>query len=347
MAGGASVLGAVRRRLASREGWPSGLTVLTGPDVYHLDAAQAALLEALVPAGEEAFVLTSFGDDPVGAGEVVGAARSMGMFAPRRVVLVRDLGAIALDSEARVEGACAAFAAYEESPPPGSHLLVRAPKLDTRRRFHKVLASARETLVFEPSNAADLEAAILAMAAERGIALTAEAAGLLTETCLDPRSGEADLYRARGEIDKLQSWLGPGSGRSPVDAATLGPLLAAGAGGTSFRVVDAVAARDGARAQRLARDLLDEGENPLMFLGALAWRGRALLQAKAMLAARVPERTVQQATRLWKLDVLRRWRLEELLAFPAALLQADRALKTGGEPRAVVQRLLAALTEAP
>jgi DNA polymerase III delta subunit len=110
-------------------------------------------------------------------------------------------------------------------------------------------------------------------------------------------------------------------------------------------VADAVAARDGETAQRLARQLLDEGENPLMFLGALAWRLRALLQAKAMLAARVPERAVQQATRLWSLEAVRRFRLEDLLGFPAALLEADRALKTGGEPRAVLQRLLSRLTE--
>ena len=70
-----------------------------------------------------------------------------------------------------------------------------------------------------------------------------------------------------------------------------------------------------------------------------------MLQAKAMLAARVPERAVQQATRLWSLESLRRFRLEELLGFPAALLEADRSLKTGGEPRAVVQRLLSRLTE--
>jgi DNA polymerase III delta subunit len=342
------VLAAVRRRLCSPEGWPPGLTVLTGPDLYHLDAAQRELLHWLVSPQEEAFVLTTFGEEPVGAGDVVAAARSLGMFAPRRVVLLRDVVALTLDSDARIEAACAAFAAYDDSPPPGSHLLVRAPKLDVRRRFHKLLASAKGALVFDPTGALDLEAGIQEMAAERGIPLTAEAASLLTELCLDPRSGEGDLYRARAELDKLRNWLGPKGARvaaGPVDAQTLAPLLAAGPGGTSFQVVDAVAARDGARAQRLARELLDEGGSPLMFLGALAWRGRALLQAKAMLAARAPERAVQQATRLWNLEVLRRWRLEELLAFPAALLQADRALKTGGEPRAVVQRLLATLTE--
>jgi DNA polymerase III delta subunit len=266
------------------------------------------------------------------------------MFAPRRVVLLRDLGALVLDTEARIEGACAAFAAYDASPPPGSHLLVRAPRLDARRRLHKLLAGARGALLFDPTSAGDLAAALADMARERGLTLTPEAAGLLLEACLDPRSGEGDLYRAATELDKLRSWLGEES-RAPVDAGALAPLLAGAAAGSSFVVADAVAARDEATAQRLARELLDRGENPLAFLGALAWRGRSLLHAKAMLQAHAPERAVQQASRLWNLEVLRRWRLDELLRFPSALLAADRALKTGGEPRATVQRLLSALTE--
>lgn len=338
MPAGLRVLQGVRRRLAGG-GWPPGLTVLTGGDLYHLDAGLRALLDALVPSGEDAFVLTTFGDEAVAAGEIVGAARSMGMFAPRRVVLLRDLAAVALDGEARIEAACAAFSTYAASPPPGSHLLVRAPKLDVRRKFHKLLAQAEGVLVFEPPEGADLPAAVAAMAGERGIRLTAEAAALLAEL-----SADGDLYRAATELDKLRSFLGEEGAERPVDAATLAPLLAGGPGGTSFQVADAVLARDGAAAQRLARQLLDEGENPLMFLGALAWRLRGLLQAKAMLASRVPERAVQQATRLWSLEPARRFRLEELLRFPGALLEADRALKTGGEPRAVMQRLIHLLT---
>ena len=77
MPSGLKVLQGVRRRLAAAGGWPAGLTVLTGADLYHLDAAQRALHQALVPAGEGAFVLTTFGDEPVAAGEIVAAARSM------------------------------------------------------------------------------------------------------------------------------------------------------------------------------------------------------------------------------------------------------------------------------
>src|SRR5262245_28376655 len=159
------------------------------------------------------------------------------MFAPRRVVLLRDVAAVALDTDARVEGACGAFSDYAASPPPGSHLLVRAPKLDTRRKFHKLLAQAEGTLLFDPPEGADLPEAVAAMAKERGIRLTADAAVLLAELC-----AEGDLYRAGTELDKLGSWLGADAPAKPVDAATLAPLLAGGPGGSSFQVADAVVA---------------------------------------------------------------------------------------------------------
>jgi DNA polymerase-3 subunit delta len=339
---GRAVLADVRRRLAG-DGWPPGLTVLTGPDAFHLDAAQRDLLAALVPAEDAAFALTVFGDEPVSGPEVVDAARSLGMFAPRRVVLVRDVAAIALGRESEVESACEAFAAYDASPPPGSHILVRAPRLDVRRRFHKVLAAARHALVFEPSPET-FAADVAEMAAARGLSLTREAVEILGALCVDPRSGESDLYRAQGELDKLAAWTAGSPGRS-VDGAAVAQLATGGGGPTAFEVVDAVAARDGAWAQRAAREMIDRGEHPLPLLGLLAWRCRGLLQAKAMLAARVPEQAVKQATRVFRLDVLRVWRMDELLAAPAALLRADRLLKSGGEPRAVMQGLIAELTE--
>ena len=36
-------------------GWPAGLTVLTGDDLYHLDRSQRLLLDGLVPEGSSDF----------------------------------------------------------------------------------------------------------------------------------------------------------------------------------------------------------------------------------------------------------------------------------------------------
>ena len=127
--------GAALRAFAAdvAKGWPAGLTVLTGDDAYHLDRAQKVLLDHLVPGGDP-FALSIVGDEPVGTGALVGAARSLGMFAPRRVVLLRDVSMLEGDAEPLSE--------YSAKPPAASWIVVRAPKLDRKRKLHKALAEA-------------------------------------------------------------------------------------------------------------------------------------------------------------------------------------------------------------
>ena len=66
---------------------------------------------------------------------VVTAVRSVGMFSPRRVVLVKDV--TALDGDPDV------LKSYAKSPPPESYLLVRAPTLDKRRKLHNCRRCSR------------------------------------------------------------------------------------------------------------------------------------------------------------------------------------------------------------
>ena len=68
----------VQRKAAA--GWPPGLVVLSGDSAFHIDAAQRAILEALVPAAAGEYGLTVYGDEGVAIGTVVAACRSMGMF---------------------------------------------------------------------------------------------------------------------------------------------------------------------------------------------------------------------------------------------------------------------------
>ena len=86
---GAAVLGDLRKSLAA--GWPAGFTLLTGEDAFHLDAAQRLLLENLVPESDAEMSLTVFEEGKMSPADLVGAARSTAMFAPRRVVLLRDI----------------------------------------------------------------------------------------------------------------------------------------------------------------------------------------------------------------------------------------------------------------
>lgn len=323
-----------RVRATISKGWPSGLTVLTGDDLFHLDRAQRAILEALGADPADAFSCTVFGDAPVFAGDLVGAARSTGMFAPRRVVLVRDAGVIQGDPEP--------LAAFAAAPPERGYLVIRAPKLDRKRKLGKALAEAPQCLVFRAAEDADrssLLRVIATLARAHRLTLPPEAVGLLVEVC------GSDLLRMEREIEKLDLYL-PGDGERTVDTATLRTLLAGAALLSGWELSGALLARDRTAALDAARRLVDAGEEPIRIIGGLAWRARTLLKAKAMSDAGASPREVVAAARAWSQEReltrgLSRYRLADLLAMPGRLLHADRALKSRSlDPRAVLEQLV-------
>lgn len=335
--------GALRQvRDGVREGWPAGLTVLTGDDAWHLDRAQETLLGALVPEGARDFALTTFDRDKVPISTVVGAARSLGMFADRRVVLVRDVGLL--------DGDPVTLEAYAGAPPPGSHLIVRGASLDQRRKVGKLLASSGRWLRFErgsDSERSELPREVAALAKARGLDLGPDVVGFL----LDSAAG--DLYAVVSELDKIRAWAGAGDGPVRVALSEVRELVSAGATMSGWEIADAIAARDGAGAMTAARRLVAAGEEPLRLLGGIAYRTRAMVQAKALLASGAGAREVSSRLRLgWGGDRIvegaRRYTVDELLAFPHHVAEADRAFKSRGlDPGAILERLVYKLVGTP
>jgi len=323
-------------RDALTRGWPAGLTTLTGDDLYRLDQAQRELLRALVAPDGTDFGFSVYGEERVDVGTVVAACRSAGMFSPRRVVLVREVGAL--------EGEPDALLAFAAAPPRDSFLLVRAPKLDLRRKLHKALHGAGRLLDFAAADAHDAGQAmrdVADLAAERGLRLSRESAAFLGQAC------GGDLYRVASELDKLAAGE---HGDKPIPLAAVREVAASGGLMSGWEVANAVTVRDGPAALAAARRLVQAGDEPIRIVGGLAFRARALLQARAMRDAGRPVQAIVQATRAWPwADDLRRglerYTREELLAFPARLLAADRALKSRAlAPGAVLESLVRQMT---
>jgi DNA polymerase-3 subunit delta len=312
---------------ALAKGWEPGLTVLTGEDRFHLDAAQAALLEHLAPRERTDLALTLFAGSPTDVAEVVAAARSKAMFAERRVVLVRDVEVLVGDPPALV--------AYAADPPPDSFLIVRAPKLDLRRPLHKALITAGRVLEFDPGETTP--ETIARLGADRGLDLDPDLAALVAEVC------GGDLYRATAELDKLDALLG-GTGKRRVRFEDARAIVFGGGTLSGWEIADALLRRDLRAGLTAVRRLVAAGEEPLRLVGGLAWRTRTLIQAKAMLAAGHPERRALAAARgdpRALAAALSRYELSELMAFPSRLLHADRCLKSRTlDPGAVLESLV-------
>ena len=341
MAGGPKVRGGDLLRKVEKElgqEWAPGLTVLSGDDLYHLDRAQRLLLEALTRDDSSEFGLTVFGDDKVDLSAVVSAARSVGMFSPRRVVFVSNL--------ASLDGEPETVEVYAKAPPPQSYLIVRAPSLDQRRKLHQVLAKSGRLLKFEAGDPryGQGERDVVSMAREKELEIDSGTAAFLHQLA------GGDLYRLSNELDKIRAWIGDGDRRVTQEivrqVASSGGLL------SGWEVADAVLRRDRADALAAARRLIEAGDEPIRVVGGLAWRARVMLQARAMLDAGEKPGDVVKATRAFYyrdalLKGVSRYSVSELLRFPSILMQADKTLKSRGiHPRAVLENLVDRLTGA-
>ena len=328
-----TTLRAVQQQLA--RGWPAGLTVLTGDDLYHLDQAQRAILSELVPGEATQFALTVYGEQRADIATVVASARSLGMFAPRRVVLVREVNAL--------EGEPEAIGAYAADPPPNSHLIVRAPELDRRRKLGQLLAKSGMVLAFPAVTAQEadrLAGEVSKLAAEKGLKLLGPAAALLAEVCA------GDFYRIDAELEKIRAWQGESSSEA-VTEQVVRQVAVGSAVLSGWEVAVAIGRRDRSAALAALRHLLGAGDEPLRLLGGVAYRARGMLQARAMIERGVGAAQAVRASRLWGDSTsrvvagLQRYSLEQLLAFPALLLEADRTLKSRAiAPLAVLESML-------
>ena len=329
---GGTVLEQFRGRLAS--GWPPGITLLTGKDQYHLDVAQTELLAALVPPGSTDFSLSIYAEEKVDVASVVAAARSLGMFSPQRVILVRELSSL--------EGEPEALSEYAGKPPEGSFLLVRAPDLDKRRKLHKALFSAAHTLEFGEVSRSDVSrfaSDVRSKAAERNLTLSQDVGAFLMET------SQGDLYRVIGELDKIRDWFG-GEGKVNVGLEDARQVLSGTELLQGWEVADAILDRDEAAGLLAARKLVESGGNPIQLLGGIAHRTRTMLQARAMIEAGRPRSEIVTATRAFYIkdrlfQGVERYSFGEILAFPALLGKADKALKSSTvDPGLILEQLV-------
>jgi DNA polymerase III delta subunit len=151
----------------------------------------------------------------------------------------------------------------------------------------------------------------------------------------------------RIELEKLAAYT---RGRGRIAVTDVEALVVAARKNTVWQFTEILASRKRPAAFAFLDNLLREGEQPAMIVGALAWTYRKLIEARDLpaqtngfQAARqlgmrpeAAETAVRQAHRIPKND---------LLAGLAALAEADSQLKSSNpNPRAMMEFLIARLT---
>ncbi len=235
--------------------------------------ALAAEFEQALDEGLRAFNLARFHGGDAALGEVIDAARTLPLMAPRRVVIVSHAERLLQPSR---EGAATArdaaeLEAYLENPLPHAALVFVSAPLDERRRLNKkLLRSATVVRSAAIQTVADAQRWIRTRLQSAGKRVEPEAVRLLGE-----RIGP-DPNRLRDETERLLLYVGEQASVTLQDAREVaGPAAAY----DNWAVTRAIERGDTATALRQLDLALEQGAEPYMVLGQLAWVARSRLPA--------------------------------------------------------------------
>ena len=299
---------ALGRQIASGE--LDALYLILGDD-EQWKLAVAAEFEQAVDEGLRAFNVTRFHGNETALGEVLDAASTAPMMAPRRIVIVTHAEKLLQPSR---ESAAAArdlksFEAFLDDPFAHAAVVLVSGPLDERRRLNKrLLQCATVVRSAAMKSVGDAQRWISTRMRGAGKRIDAAAVQLLAE-----RIGP-DVNRLRDETERLLLFAGEQADISVEDTrAVAGPAAAY----DHWAVTRAIENGDAASALRQLALALDTGAEPLMVLGQLGWVARSKL----------PPARVRDA-----ID---------------AVFRTDTALKqSAGEPRLLLERLVISLCAA-
>jgi DNA polymerase III subunit delta len=301
---------------------------LYGDDDFRTDDAMRRLVDAAADPATRDFNVEILRASEVDA-ETLGSLLTMPpMMAERRVVAVRDVGALKKDARAVLDR-------YVRSPAPDVLLVLTSI---AGSKADKALCAQTAAVEFAPLSGARLPKWITWYAEhELGTTISAEAVSLLQDAV------GSDLAQLKIELDKLASY----TNGKPIDEGAVSEIVGVRKGETLGALLDAVGDRDAARALALIPTTLQQPKTSAVQIVlalstqtlALAW-GRAK-RDRGTSASRLGSeyydllkesggsytgRSWGDAVRCW-VRAVDHWTGPELDAALEALLDADAALK--------------------
>ena len=249
----------LKRQLATGDLAP--LYFVVGEEAPLRDDAVAAIRAAVLgpdDANVGAFNSDVVYGDETEAAEILTLCGNLPMFATRRLVVVKEVGALGVREAERL-------LPYLEAPVETTCLVLTGGKVDGRVKFFQALKQAAVSVDCAPLDARALPAWVQDQAGALGLRLDEAARELLIEA-----SGGALGVLCR-EMEKLAAYVAP---NTRVTAADVEAVQGADTGGSVHDLIDALQRRDRVGSLRSLSKVLDAGEPPLRVLGFLAacWR---------------------------------------------------------------------------
>ena len=298
---------ALRTQIASGETGP--LYLLLGADDTETSAVAGEFAE-MVDEGLRAFNVDRLygGDSKVD--DLIQAAATLPMMAPRRVVVILEGEKLLIpkkESKAADED-LERLEAFLKDPPPHATVVFVCGDLDQRRRIVKLLVKEAHVVNCGTiTDAADAERWVKSRAAAAGVTLDPAAARALVD-----RAG-LDIVRLRAGIDRLALYA---MGQPTITVEDVRQAVTAGPETQeNFGIANAIQRNDAAKALHELGLVLDAGAMPFFVMGQIRTA-----------AERLPAPRLKGAIE--------------------AVFRTDLAIKSsGGDPRILLERLVVELCE--
>lgn len=311
------------------------LLFLYGKEPFLLQRAVRLVRKAALAAEQDDFNDNQFYGKEATAVAIIEAARTLPVFASKRLVTVKDaqlLSAVELDG----------LIPYLKDPVPETCLLFVAEKIDSRRKFFQQFKKAGVLIEFKPLSERELPSHVRTFLNERDYRISGDALELFCSMVGD------SLHEVHGELEKLLTYLGD---RTLIDVADVQAVVSRGRSENIFELGNAVGLGDVSRALVLAKKLMDGGEAPLKILSLLVRHFRQLWKVRELQVQNCPSREIAatagvpffvvkpmiaQGKRFSRLDFQRAYEL---------FLETDLAMKSSGaDAEALLEILLLRLS---
>ncbi|WP_305043909.1 DNA polymerase III subunit delta [Geoalkalibacter sp.] len=307
------------------------LLFLYGEERFLLERAYQDVLAKVVDAAARDFNLEVFTGREATAEKVLDVCRTLPVFAPRRLVVVKDAHLLTAND-------LAGFLPYLNHPVPETVLLFIGRTIDGRLGFFREFKKKGTLVEFKPLYDNQIPGFVKEQARLEGKSFTEDGLALFCR-----RQG-TDLGEIQAELLKLATYVGT---RVLIDVEDVRQVVSDSRAESVFDLVNAIGQRRAAEALRLLTRMLEDGEPPLRILTMVVRHFRQLWQTAEL--QRLGAERGEMARRLrinpYFLDGLiaqaRRFESLEFRRALAACLEVDLALKSsGGHPEAYMERLV-------
>jgi DNA polymerase-3 subunit delta len=310
------------------------LYLFYGEEEFLIQEALGVIIDKVIDPGAKDFNFNVLYCRETPASELVNLAQTLPFMSEKRLVIAKDFDALkAADLEE--------LAPYLNDPSPSTCLVMVSHQGRYDKKSVTAAVEARGAVTrFYPLLDREIVAWIEQRARARGLSLQRDAAQYLWQTVGN------DLQKIINELEKVEISI---KEKKTVTFEDVKHVVGDFREYAPFDLASALGSKNREKSLLILSRLVQEGEAPVGLLGSIAWNFRRLLQAKAMEAAGAgPDEAIKklrppvifhQAAQFK--SQMKSYSIEELREVFAVMLQADRALKSGGlSGKLVLERMV-------